>query len=251
MVPADTVIAAVGEKVDPRLFLDNNVALDENGRPLAGPDGATSRRRIFVTGDALNGPSTIVEAIAAARKTADAILGECACLNEGGMGLYQQDIHPLLEESRQQETEIYMRRGLLAWPKKAEEEGERCLDCASLCENCVQVCPNRANLAIKTEGGKQIVHVDALCNACGNCSTFCPYSSDPYKEKWTLFGTLGDFETGPQEGFVLLEKEEPRFKIRLNQQVFEWNMKEGSPAVSKEIGQILKVLWRQHPYLFE
>lgn len=251
MVPAETVIAAVGEKVDSRLFLDNNIALDEKEEPLVGADGATSRRRIYVTGDALNGPSTIVEAIAAARKTADAILQEGACLNEVGKGLYQEDIGPLLVEAQQGEREIYEKRGRLAWPKEAEEEGERCLDCASLCENCVQVCPNRANLAIHTGKTKQIIHMDALCNACGNCSTFCPYSSDPYKEKWTLFETLEDFETGPQEGFVLLEKEVPRFRIRLDQQIFEWSMKEGSPDVSKEIGQMLNVLWHHYPYLFE
>ena len=27
------------------------------------------------------------------------------------------------------------------------------------------------------EGKPQIVHVDRMCNECGNCETFCPYAS--------------------------------------------------------------------------
>ncbi len=39
----------------------------------------------------------------------------------------------------------------------------------------------------------QIVHVDRMCNECGNCETFCPYASAPYKDKFTLFNSESDF----------------------------------------------------------
>ena len=61
--------------------------------------------------------------------------------------------------------------------------------CETVCENCVDVCPNRANIAVRVPGldQEQIVHVDKMCNECGNCAVFCPYASAPYKDKFTLF----------------------------------------------------------------
>ena len=52
----------------------------------------------------------------------------------------------------------------------------RCLGCATVCETCTEVCPNRANIHVVVPGKqqRQIVHVDGMCNECGNCSTFCP-----------------------------------------------------------------------------
>lgn len=60
----------------------------------------------------------------------------------------------------------------------AHAEKMRCLGCATVCETCCEVCPNRANVAIKVPGKRerQIVHVDGMCNECGNCAVFCPYS---------------------------------------------------------------------------
>ena len=68
-----------------------------------------------------------------------------------------------------------------------KSESERCLECDIICESCADVCPNRANVVIDFNQRKQILHIDRLCNECGNCETFCPYSSAPYKEKLTLF----------------------------------------------------------------
>ena len=72
----------------------------------------------------------------------------------------------------------------------------RCLSCSKVCENCVDVCPNRANISIKVPGMEmsQVIHVDYMCNECGNCKTFCPYASAPYKDKFTLFAKPEDME---------------------------------------------------------
>ena len=46
--------------------------------------------------------------------------------------------------------------------------------------------------------GRQIVHVDDLCNACGNCTTFCVHQGKPFQDKPRLFLRRQDLqqETG-------------------------------------------------------
>ena len=39
----------------------------------------------------------------------------------------------------------------------------------------------------------QIIHVDYMCNECGNCKSFCPYDSAPYLDKFTLFANEADY----------------------------------------------------------
>jgi len=69
------------------------------------------------------------------------------------------------------------------------------------------VCPNRANVAITVPGfadPAQIVHIDGLCNECGNCGTFCPHAGLPYKDKITIFWTREGFEDSTNIGFLPL-----------------------------------------------
>ncbi|MDF8149820.1 hypothetical protein P4740_15475, partial [Listeria monocytogenes] len=67
----------------------------------------------------------------------------------------------------------------------------------------MDVCPNRANIVVYVEGKPQIVHVDRMCNECGNCETFCPYASAPYKDKFTLFNSEADFYDSTNSGFYV------------------------------------------------
>ena len=70
-------------------------------------------------------------------------------------------------------------RGTLPGPGQSQ-----CRTCDVICEVCAEVCPNRANVAITVPGfadPRQIVHMDGLCNECGNCGTFCPHAGLPYK----------------------------------------------------------------------
>ena len=60
----------------------------------------------------------------------------------------------------------------------------------------------------------QIIHVDYLCNECGNCKSFCPYSSAPYLDKFTLFETEADMENSKNQGFAVLDQETRRCKVR-------------------------------------
>ncbi len=71
------------------------------------------------------------------------------------------------------------------------------------CRNCVDVCPNRANMPL--EELKKAIHVDDLCNECGNCACFCPFGYTPYKDKFTLFSGEKAMEDSANNGFFLTE----------------------------------------------
>ena len=188
-LPCDTLIAAVGEKVETQLFEQNGIALNERGRVEVGATLETSRKNVYVIGDCRRGPATVVEGIADAAKAAEAIVGKHA--------------FSIGENARVSEQSCYEKQGVLRDYDRAETERERCLNCGTVCECCVQVCPNRANVAIAAKGfaHPQILHVDRMCNECGNCLVFCPYDSRPYKEKWTLFSTEAEFAGSENDGY--------------------------------------------------
>ncbi len=189
-LPCDTLIAAVGEKVETAIFTENGVALDARGRVQTDANLQTSREHVYVIGDASRGPATVVEGIRDARTVADAIVGTYA--------------YAIPEAAQTTEEACFMKQGILKDYEQAEKERERCLNCGTVCECCVQVCPNRANVAIRVPGKAkpQILHVDRMCNECGNCLVFCPYDSKPYKEKFTLFATEAEFMGSENKGFL-------------------------------------------------
>jgi putative selenate reductase len=114
--------------------------------------------------------------------------------------------------------------------KSVIEEASRCLYCDELCNICTTVCPNFANYSyeikpvkydlqkaifIEGENSKlesdgifevkqkyQILNIANFCNECGNCNTFCPTNSAPYKDKPKVYLTKESFETAP-EGYFL------------------------------------------------
>ena len=46
---------------------------------------------------------------------------------------------------------VYGRKGKLS-EENEESDSRRCLSCNSICENCVEVCPNRANVTLTVPG---------------------------------------------------------------------------------------------------
>ncbi len=118
---------------------------------------------------------------------------------------------------------IQNRKGILA-EAGSVPEAERCLACSSVCENCVDVCPNRANISIRVPGmdSAQILHVDYMCNECGNCRSFCPYASAPYQDKFTLFANEQDMADSKNEGFTVLDRDALRCKVRYLGEEFIW-----------------------------
>jgi len=135
--------------------------------------------------------------------------------------------------------------------EEAHAEASRCLQCSTVCDKCVEVCPNRANYTyritpfhatlpvLSCRDGKlqvvgkevfsltqdrQVLHVDDFCNNCGVCTTFCVHDGDPYLDKPCLFLDEGDFE----------QEEENAFKIDSNRIRSRYN---GSEVQLRIVGE--------------
>lgn len=74
-IPADTVIAAVGEKVPADFYEANGIHVDEKGRALVSDKLETNLEGVYVIGDGLYGPSLVVKGAANAIQAAEAITG--------------------------------------------------------------------------------------------------------------------------------------------------------------------------------
>lgn len=213
-VPADTVVSAVGETIDTHYYQQIGIATDARGLVLS--DSATLETNldhVFVIGDGNRGPATIVEAIADATKAAKAI---CEVHNEH----YEQTN---LNVDR---TVPRSKRGILVTPGSGISQAARCLECSTICESCVDVCPNRANIVVNVNGDSQIMHIDRMCNECGNCATFCPYSSAPYKDKFTLFNSEADFYDSTNQGFYVIDAAAKECLVRVGEIVETINLNE-------------------------
>jgi putative selenate reductase len=253
---ADTVIAAIGEQVDRQSLLDAGLRLENSGWPAVdGETGETDKENVFIGGDAHTGPSTVVRCIAEARKVAETI-----CRKESkGWGEYSQDSYtgPVFDEGVQR-AEIFRKKAVLGEAQSPASlggdrafgirEAERCLECQAVCNKCVDVCPNRANVAIEAPGvgtqKYQILHLDAFCNECGNCATFCPYTIDgrPYKDKLTLFSLEEDFAESESSGFLIQGKaERTEVKLRLAGRLYHLPMEDDEIALPAECGGNLEL----------
>lgn len=227
-VPATSIIAAVGEHVDDAYLNANGVTTNERCYAIVDSQLQTSIPNVYIAGDAHRGPATIVEAIADAATIADAI-----CCGQ------EQSVYTFEGEN------IRDRKGILLKAADAECEAQRCLECDIVCECCVDVCPNRANVSVLVDGASQIVHVDKLCNECGNCLTFCPYDSAPYLEKFTLFANEKDFSDSTNEGFVILG--ENSYRIRLDGK--EFNTSCDDEYIPLELGKLMYTVAKEYRYL--
>jgi putative selenate reductase len=216
-LPVDTVIPAIGQRVRADFFPEKELRIDPSTYE-------TQLVNVFAGGDAVRGASTLIKAIGDGKKAAASIrnraLGE---LSPPSKALTKEsDPAELMERKARRRpggpiSEIGFDKrwgfdlviGTLD-EATAREEAGRCLQCDELCNICVTVCPNRANIAVSmapTElrvqqvqrvGGKievsdlevfritqphQILNIGDFCNECGNCATFCPTSGAPYLDK--------------------------------------------------------------------
>jgi putative selenate reductase len=205
-IRADAVITAAGTGTANAAF--ESVGLGAARRAADPRTQETSVSGVYLIGDAAGEPSTIVEAIASARRAVQAVVAREEAT--GGRAARLPAAPPALDP----EALRAARDGLLPAeppgtpdPAAAATEARRCLGCRTLCMKCVEVCPNRANALVAVEGpfrdSCQVVHVDALCNECGNCATFCPWEGRPYRDKLTVFATEEDYLGSSNPGFFV------------------------------------------------
>ena len=239
-VPADTVIAAVGERVDIALFEAAGCEIGEKGLPVVDAGMKTSVDGIYAVGDARRGPATVVEGIADAMAAAAAIQGS------------EFSIHDYKNEKKNSnvtEDTYLFKKGRVAEDLSAMPDW-RCLGCPTVCEACADVCPNRANVAIHVPGKcqAQILHVDGMCNECGNCAVFCPYGGKPYRDKFTLFWSEEDFADSGNEGF--LPTGEDSVMVRLDGSVQTIRVSE-LDKLSADAAEVIRTVIRDYGYLVQ
>ena len=168
---------------------DNGIALEKKG-----PAFQTNVEGVWCAGDAHRGPATVVEGIADAAAFAEIVIGKP----------YEYEIP---QEAYVTKADAIAKKGVLKTAQSACCEGSRCLDCSTVCENCVGSCPNRANVVIVMPDGRhEILHVDKSCNECGNCTQFCPYASEPCHDKFTLFQTAEDMDESTNAGVLFMSE---------------------------------------------
>jgi putative selenate reductase len=235
-VQTDSVISAIGQRVELDFFPERNLQIN--------PDTLETRLdNVYAGGDAVRGASTLIKAIADGKKVAESIrmkaaaqLGTVASKNDRAVDSdwlqVKQAVRvfgpavPEIDSGRRSGFDLVTRTLSEA---DAREEAGRCLQCDRVCNVCTTVCPNRANIAYRTQpmtytleranndNGTvrieavgsvridqpiQIVHIGDFCNACGNCSTFCPTGGAPHRIKPKFFLSAKRF-AGETDGYRL------------------------------------------------
>ena len=228
-LPCDLVISAIGEKVDAKLMAENGI---EMGRK--GPAFKTNIENVWSAGDAHRGPATVVEGIADAAAFAEAVIGKAHA-------------YEIPEQAYPTKADAIAKKGILKMASCACCEGGRCLDCNTVCENCVDSCPNRANVVVKLADGRhEIVHVDKMCNECGNCTQFCPYASEPCHDKFTLFQTEKDMNESENKGVLFLGGDKIRVRLEKDE-VLDLSQPNELP---QDIETLILTLRSKYSYLY-
>jgi len=249
-IAADSVIVAIGQTPDIAFLDGSTVSLQADGTIAVDPDtGVASPSCVYAGGDAARGPATIIQACADGRRAAEAI---CAKLNiqfeqlaYGPTALSKEEIKRIKWARARKEAKhspkmlpVVKRSGFnlieqTLTEEEARGEAARCLQCSTLCDKCVEVCPNRANYTyfvtpvsltlpqlsfkngrlavtgeetLEVEQKRQIIHIDDFCNECGNCATFCVHNGKPYQEKPRLFLKEADFRLEDDNAFYIVEE---------------------------------------------
>ncbi|GMQ59997.1 putative selenate reductase subunit YgfK [Vallitalea sediminicola] len=240
-IPADSIISAIGQKTDTCLFENNNITVKNNYVEVDEKTCESNIENVYVAGDALRGPSTVVESIADSMKFALSVMNKENVEEKGFANHdYKQDI-----------TAAYSKKGTIKMFENIQEESKRCLECNLLCETCVDVCPNRANISISVTGKSmaQILHIDNMCNECGNCQVFCPYESAPYKDKFTLFHTEEDFLSSKNQGFYMCDNNSSECRVRLDNDILDINLNDNNNILPEDIKNLITTVNEKYSYL--
>ena len=242
-VPLDTLILAISQHAVLDFFDEETIDVNDRGYIEVDPmTYETSVTGVYAGGDVANdGPSSIVQAAAAGKAIADSIL--CRHRSDAdSVEPLRRGRASLLRHRGQRERRVAAPHTPLAdrnnfkevvltySGEQARSEAARCLDCDTFCSICVGVCPNIALQTYKTEPFEvllpelrlenneihvgpgetyrvsqpfQVAVLTDFCNECGNCTTFCPTSGQPYRDKPRLYLDRADFEKQQDNAFMV------------------------------------------------
>ncbi len=237
-IPCDAVIPAVGQRPDTSwLRKEDPVSLTGWDTFEVHPETMeTSFTGVFAAGDAVTGPATVIEAVAAGRKAADAMdrylrggdlsmeldtsssrpgQGEDWAEIPAGLSPETRAVPELLPA--EERTGSFDEVSLGLPEDEAQREALRCLNCGvcSECMACVQACKVAA---INHDAKDEIVDLDAgsIILATGfNLLDPTPMTQFGYGKYPNVFTSL-EFErltnsTGPTEGRILVRDAQGRF----------------------------------------
>lgn len=197
-IDADTVILAIGYIPEVDALKDSRLILSKNGTVVVkDKTGVTNLRGVFGGGDVVSGPLSVIEAIAAGKKAADAIHRyfhnipnkefeeplAFRSLDDSVVRLINKSIRqkmPTLPIEKRINSFAEVELGY-NWDE-AVREAQRCLLCGSgalveencaACLNCVRICPYGVPVP-----GREIAEIDiSQCQACGICMSECSASA--------------------------------------------------------------------------
>ena len=233
----DNVITAIGQDLELDFIPGNKLILNNNTNEI-------QFENVFAGGDAVRGADSLINGMGDGKKIAKTISKKSGIIKNKNSELNEKKLSPVEFQKKQAYREFGVEYPVID-PKRrltfelvhpalndisAMKEAERCLYCNDICNTCVGVCPNFANLsftseefelpiyrAIKNNGSvkidvvdkfsikqkNQILNIGDFCNECGNCTTFCPTSGDPYKIKPRFHLTEESFNM-EESGYILI-----------------------------------------------
>ena len=135
--------------------------------------------------------------------------------------------------------------------KKDASENKEFTAHKRVCGNCADVCPNRANVLIEVPELEllQILHVDYMCNECGNCRSFCQYAGAPYKDKFTLFASEEDMKNSTNHGFIVLDKNTKEVSIRIGDKEETVKADQPSGILTEDLSRLICTVINDYAYL--
>jgi putative selenate reductase len=242
-VPLDTLILAISQHAVLDFLEAEPIEINARGYIAVDPvTFETSVAGVYAGGDVANqGPASIVKAAAAGKAIAHSILRRrplepdmaerapvdtAALLRRRSKRMRRLPTPQIPVRARNNFDEVTLTYS----HQQARAEAARCLDCDQFCSICVGVCPNLAlqtyettpfevrlptlrfrNNQIQVGQGDsyrvrqsfQVAVLADFCNECGNCTTFCPTSGRPYRDKPRLYLDATDFARQQDNAFML------------------------------------------------
>ena len=179
VVEADIILSAISQKPDISCFKDCGVKITKwDTFEVDEKTMVTSKKGVFAGGDAVNGPSTVIDAIAAGHRAAHAIdryiRGE-PLEKEKSPDIIQRELTPdtfspeRATRLNAQKIPVEKREGsfdeveLTLNEDEAVSEAKRCLRCGPCveCIHCIKECGKRM-FGISTDKGKELLMVHEL-----------------------------------------------------------------------------------------
>jgi putative selenate reductase len=235
----NSIITAIGQDIVIDFIPGQNLKVNTNTYE-------TQFENVFTGGDVLRGADSLINAIGDGRTAAKRIIEKSKSKSYKKKEITKKLSHAEFQKKQAHrefgiklpETDLSKRKSfelvnLVLTDEQAINEAERCLYCDDICNICVGVCPNFANVSFETDKiripvykiyndgsdkkfevinyfeikqSRQILNVADFCNECGNCVTFCPTNGSPFQTKPRFYLTEDSFNK-EEYGYYISEKQ--------------------------------------------